>query len=110
MSNLLNSFYSNLNDLISINATDVTSEIINCNSLYVSGVRVDGSGVDLTSIQNQINTINTSLNGLLNNFALAGVYVDTTTQALFIALYDLRVQKTLYLYDANNNPYYIIVL
>jgi hypothetical protein len=50
MSNLLNSFYSNLNDLISINATDITSETISTNTLILNGVPFNPSNDNAAAI------------------------------------------------------------
>lgn len=93
--------------------THIENGFIECLDLFINQISVedliqasvDLIEVEITGLQNQVNIIDASLNGLLTNFGLAGVYVDTNLQALFVALYDLRVQKTLYLYDASNNPF-----
>ena len=50
MSNLLNSFYSNLSDLISINATDITTETINTKTLILNGVPLTPSNDNSAAI------------------------------------------------------------
>jgi peptidoglycan hydrolase CwlO-like protein len=91
MTSLLDSAYTQINDLISINSDDIQTESISTNTLILNG--------------SDINTSLTNLNNLLSVFNLAGMYYDGTLNAFFISLCDLRLLKTLYLYDASNNPF-----
>lgn len=67
MSNLLNSFYSNLNDLISINATDITTDTLTSNSINTTTLKVNGSNINnlfdasYAYIEGQITSTNTTL-------------------------------------------------
>lgn len=45
MSNFLNSYYTNLNDLTTINATDVNSQVVNTNQLNLTGGIYNGGNI-----------------------------------------------------------------
>jgi hypothetical protein len=78
MSNLLNGGYTQLNDLIQVNADDIQTESINTKTLYINNILFDPSGVDLTNYvtTTQLTTAlnpyvtNTNLSMQLTNYAL----------------------------------------
>ena len=56
MSNFLNSYYSNLNDLISINSNDINSQVVNTDKLNLTGGIYNGSNsITFTPITNYTN-------------------------------------------------------
>jgi hypothetical protein len=102
-----NSILSNLSGLSTgnfdyVNSGDVSSDTIEANTLTVYGTNISTS---LTNLQSQITTLQGQVDGLLLVFSNTGMYYNSTLNAFFISLSDLRVQKTLYLYDSSNNPY-----
>ena len=78
MSNLLNGGYTQLNDLIQVNADDIQTESINTKTLYINNILFDPSGVDLTNYvtTTQLTTAlnpyvtNTNLSMQLTNYAV----------------------------------------
>lgn len=71
MSSLLNSAYTQLNDLVQVNADDIQTESINTKALYIDGVLFDPSGnndlsnyVTTTQLSTQLTPINTDISGL----------------------------------------------
>lgn len=56
MSNLMNNFYTNMNDLTTINATDVNAQVINTNQLNLTGgIYNGGNSITFTPITNYTN-------------------------------------------------------
>jgi hypothetical protein len=90
MTSLLNSSYTQINDLISINSDDIQSESISTNNLIISGSNISTS---LTNLQSQITTLQGQVDGLLLVFSNTGMYYNSTLNAFFISLSDLRVTK-----------------
>jgi hypothetical protein len=82
---------------------DLSLGVLTCNSIILNGSNIDSS---YNYIENQIITLQNQVNGLISTFTLTGTYYDGTLNALFVSLSDLRIKKTLYLYDASgNNPF-----
>ena len=50
MSNLLNSAYCNLSDLVQINADDIQTESINTKTLYINNILFDPTGIDTSDL------------------------------------------------------------
>ena len=50
MSNLLNGGYTQLNDLIQVNADDIQTESINTKTLYINNILFDPTGIDTSDL------------------------------------------------------------
>jgi hypothetical protein len=87
--------------------THIENGFIQCLDLFINQISVEDliqASADLIEIE--INALQTQVNGLISTFTLTGTYYDGTLNALFVSLSDLRIKKTLYLYDASgNNPF-----
>ena len=82
MSNLIDNAYTQLNNLIQINADDIQTESINTKALYINNILFDPSGVDLTNyvtiteLSNQLTPINNNV--ATNTTDISGLKFKTT--------------------------------